>query len=76
MKKNKGTEAFQKAEAAYADHLFGKIHCRGCKHKKEGRSCAAFDWIPSDIITGRHKHKTPYPGDNGVQFEPIAKDHE
>jgi len=34
--------------------------------------CKAFpdgDGIPEEIYLGEHEHKTPYPGDNGIQFE-------
>jgi len=27
--------------------------------------------IPEKIITGEHDHTKPFPGDNGIQFEPI-----
>lgn len=34
--------------------------------------CAAFpDGIPSEISYGDNKHTTPYPGDNGIQFEEL-----
>jgi len=41
------------------------------KHKEKGRKCDAFEWMPSDILTGRHNHVNPYPGDNGIRFEPV-----
>ena len=35
-------------------------------------ACEAFgDEIPGEVLAGRNRHLKPYPGDNGVQFEPI-----
>ena len=49
--------------------------CFMCKHYTEEMNCSAFpDGIPEEIATGGDKHTTPYPGDNGIQFEPIEKD--
>lgn len=70
MKKNKGTEEFQKMEAKYADDLFGKIQCMECEHEHGDGTCDAFpEQIPFDILTGRHDHRKPYPGDRGIQFK-------
>lgn len=47
--------------------------CSSCKHKMmNDSSCAAFRrGIPIEILSGQHDHRSPYPGDNGIQYEPI-----
>lgn len=53
--------------------------CTFCAHfqpdSKTGRyQCATFGSnVPDDIWYGRHDHTTPYPGDNGIQFEPLTQ---
>jgi hypothetical protein len=43
--------------------------CFYCKHLKRG-DCKAFpDGIPDDIWEARSLHRTPFPGDQGIQFE-------
>ena len=46
--------------------------CRKCKHlNKDNVSCAAFpDVIPQDILAAVFDHRKPFPGDNGIMFEP------
>ena len=47
--------------------------CIDCVHFINDRrfTCKAFpDGIPDPIITMKHDHHDPYPGDHGVQFEP------
>lgn len=45
--------------------------CRTCKWWNGGRVCRAFpDGMPEEIWTGKVEHREPYPGDNGIQYEP------
>lgn len=51
--------------------------CYECKHFNENPevlTCTAFpDGIPFEIITSEFDHHKPYPGDHGIQFEPIEE---
>lgn len=51
--------------------------CQFCKHRREidGFSCTAFpDGIPDEILMdgAAKEHREPFPGDNGIRFEPHA----
>jgi hypothetical protein len=56
--------------------------CARCEHLEwsMARRCTAFpDGIPLPIWLGEHSHRSPYPGDGGIQFTPITSrrlDHE
>ena len=46
--------------------------CLTCKHFIVWGSCGAFpDGIPKEITMGENNHTKPYPGDDGIQYEPI-----
>jgi len=59
--------------------------CHDCIHYKgviqpglgeagEYIGCAAFSgWIPTPILLNEFDHTEPYPGDNGIRFEPIPE---
>jgi len=45
--------------------------CSLCRHHAGWGKCKAFpDGIPYEIRVDKVPHKEPYPGDNGIQFEP------
>ena len=48
------------------------FNCLLCKHlNKDGISCNAFpDAIPQEILANVFDHRKPWPGDNGILFEP------
>ncbi len=49
---------------------FFETLCRLCKHRT-GLGCAAFPKrIPLEIRLMHVDHREPYPGDDGIQFEP------
>ena len=48
--------------------------CPQCEHYKSILKCRAFPkGIPEHIATGKHDHRKPYKGDNGIRFEPRKK---
>lgn len=54
------------------------VQCPNCKNlnREDGPlTCRAFpDGIPELILTGRVDHSQPYPGDNGILYDPIDED--
>ena len=44
--------------------------CNGCVHYNGKKSCKAFRIIPIKILLNEHDHTQPYPGDNGIRYEP------
>jgi hypothetical protein len=46
--------------------------CRHWDHQKSDRRCTAFpDGIPDEIWLGENDHKSPFPDDNGVQYQQV-----
>jgi len=50
--------------------------CTFCKNLlvDSERKCKAFNLIPDTIWEGKNNHTKPYPGDNGIRFEPLEKE--
>jgi hypothetical protein len=44
--------------------------CHSCAHRRGLRSCDAFTEIPVEILVGDKDHRLPYPGDNGIRYQP------
>lgn len=48
--------------------------CTRCAHLRSSAvwTCDAFpNGIPAAILTNKHDHTKPYPGDKGIRFDPI-----
>ena len=49
--------------------------CNNCKNRTGDMECKAFpEGIPFPILAADSDHKTAYPGDHGIQFEPIEEE--
>mgnify|MGYP005851485489 CR=1 FL=1 len=49
--------------------------CFACRHFHKGIRCAALpNGIPTAILEMEHDHRQPYPGDNGIRWEPAEAD--
>ena len=68
-------------EDSRSDHIaFMKLECNcfQCKHlHPDERTCDAYpNGIPSMLLYLDEIHQKPFPGDHGIQFEPIRCPHE
>ena len=66
----------EKRKSVFDHHasISGLSFCLYCKNllSLSDRECVGFTkLIPDEIWQGKNDHSEPYPGDNGVQFEPI-----
>jgi hypothetical protein len=51
--------------------------CIGCKHYTMSATCDAFpEKIPHKIFSGQLVHTKPYPGDQGILYDPILPETE
>jgi hypothetical protein len=54
-------------------HYIGVFQKEG-DEKTERHICRAFpNGIPTEIAFGENLHAAPYPGDNGIQYEPVEE---
>ena len=60
--------------------MIQEVQCFSCTrlYKNQdgvkGFFCPAFpDGVPDDILTNFRTHVEPYPGDNGIRFDPLDK---
>ncbi len=50
------------------------MQCAYCAHFLGGERCAAFrEGIPEEIYRGEFDHRRPYPGDDGVRWQPASE---
>ena len=70
--------SFHVADDGEIIHFFDLPQCLRCVRMREspeslgGIFCDAFpdgDGVPDVIAFNRHKHTSPYPGDNGILFK-------
>ena len=55
------------------EELYPESPCFPCRNYLREHTCKAFpDGIPREILDGEVKHTKPYPGDHGIQFEPLS----
>lgn len=54
--------------------MFSEPYCMRCKNYIDDNGqkfhCKASREIPREILMGDNDHTKPYPGDNGIMFEP------
>ena len=58
---------------ALREQVMRSEQCILCKHFRVNETCEAFPaGIPPEIRSGAFDHTKPYPGDNGVRYDPLA----
>ena len=78
IKADTKNRAMSLRDRAYAEEgAIEFVECMKCKHwyTHSGQRCGAFpDGIPAKIMNMEIKHREPYAGDHGLQFESIQLD--
>jgi hypothetical protein len=51
--------------------------CTFCSHRSpDGTRCKAYpSGIPVELLYNEHDHRTAFPGDNGIRYQPIILGH-
>ena len=70
------TRVHLELDGGYADMETDlSVQCATCKNIGYSLTCEAFpEGIPEEIQQGKHDHTQPFPGDNGIRFEPIEEE--
>jgi hypothetical protein len=62
--------AFTLSQCGFCKHAWGRLRAGEPPRTR----CDAFpQGVPDEIVSSRIPHDVPYPGDHGIQFEPLEE---